>query len=369
MPNSSQHSPPYTLAELADWLGAELHGDGGARVERVTEPQDARGPADLAIAVRSSRVAELAGSRARLAVLAAGMAPPQPLQGYIQVTQPRYALVRLLRLFEPVRPLPSGIHPSAVVDPSARIASSAYVGPLCYVAADVVVDDGVIVMSQVTVGEGSRIGRESVIHPGVRIAEGSTIGCRAVIHSNVCIGSAGFSFATPERGSVDAARTEKKVTATNRGIERIPSLGGVVIGDDVEIGAGSTIDRGTIGDTVIRRGTKIDNQVMVAHNCVIGEDCLIAGQSGIAGSCRVGDRVVMGGQVGVADNLKIGDDAVLAATSGVGYDVPARAVMIDTPAIPYKDFTLRYRAVARVHRLLKDLQELRQRVLRLERER
>jgi len=370
MPDPNLHSPPFTLAELADWLGAELHGDADAQVGRVTEPQDACRVGDLAIVFQPSRLGELAGSPARLALLTKGMEPPpQRLRGYLQVGQPRYALARLLKLFEGARPLPPGIHPSTVVEAGAQISPEAYVGPLCYVAARVVIEAGVCVLSQVTLGEGCRIGRDSVIHAGARIAEGTTVGSRVTIHANACIGSAGFSFATPERGSVDAARAEKKVTASNRGIERIPSLGRVVIEDDVEIGAGSTIDRGTLGETRIGRGTKIDNQVMVAHNCTIGEDCLIAGQTGIAGSCRVGDRVVMGGQVGVADHLKIGDDAVLAAACGVGYDVPAKAVMIDTPAIPYKEFTLRYRAVARIHRLLKDLQELRQRVLRLERER
>jgi len=140
----------------------------------------------------------------------------------------------------------------------------------------------------------------------------------------------------------------------------------VILEDDVEVGACSTIDRGTVGDTRVRRGTKIDNLVMVAHNCDLGEDCMIAGQSGISGSCRIGNRVIMGGQVGVADHLQVGDDVVLAATSGLGQHVPARSVYIDTPAIPYERWQERYHNVARLKRMFREVERLRQRVEELE---
>ncbi len=369
MSSQQAQAPTYTLAEIAQRLGAELHGEGSARVARIVEPAAASAEGDLAVVIQPERLPELVGSGARLALLRAGMTPPAQLVGYLCATEPRYALAQLLQLYEPAPRLAPGVHPSAVVEASARIAESAHIGALSYVGADAVIGEQVRILPQVSIGAGSTVGDLSLLHSGVRIAEGTVIGRRVIIQSNACIGGAGFSYATPERGSVESARAEKEVTAINRGILRIPSLGRVVVEDDVEIGAGATIDRATLGETRIGRGCKIDNLVMIGHNCALGADCLIAAQTGIAGSCRIGARVVMGGQVGIADHVSVGDDAVLAASAGVAYDVPARVVMIDSPAVPYREFTLRYRAVARVQRMLRDLQELRQRVLRLERER
>ena len=187
-----------------------------------------------------------------------------------------------------------------------------------------------------------------------------------IIHANACLGADGFSYATPEPGSVETAKAGKTVSAINSGIQRIYSLGQVVVEDDVEIGACATIDRATLGKTIIGRGTKIDNQVMVAHNTSIGEDCLIAGQTGIAGSCKIGDRVVMAGRVGISDHVRVGNDAILTAGAGVANNVPEKAVMIDFPAIPYAEFSARYKALGRLKRLFKDLVDLKQRVLKLE---
>jgi UDP-3-O-[3-hydroxymyristoyl] glucosamine N-acyltransferase len=302
-----------------------------------------------------------------MALVAEGAAPVPGVEACILVARPRYALALLLELFvEPPR-LAGGIHASAVIAPSARIAPTATIGPLCFVDADAMIGEGVRVLAQVTIGAGSRIGDESILHPGVRIGEHVQIGKRVTLYPNACIGADGFSFATAEPSGIDWARTAKSVQAETRAPRRIPSLGGVVIEDDVEVGAGATIDRATLGNTLVRRGTKIDNLVLVGHNSLIGEDCLIAGQSGISGSCLIGNRVAMGGQVGIADHIRVGDDVVLAATAGVSQHVPEKSLYIDTPAIPYARWQERYKAIGRLTRLMQEVRRLGERVRLLER--
>jgi UDP-3-O-[3-hydroxymyristoyl] glucosamine N-acyltransferase len=173
-----------------------------------------------------------------------------------------------------------------------------------------------------------------LFHPGVRIGDRVIVGDRVILHHNASIGADGFSFVTPEPGSVEAAKSTGRVEATNTALRRIHSLGAVVLGDDVEVGANSAIDRGTLSDTRIGRHTKIDNLVQIGHNVTVGEMCMLCGQVGIAGSARIGNRVVLAGQVGVGDHIKIGDDAVVAAKSAVGTDVAPRTVVMGIPAVP-----------------------------------
>lgn len=356
-----------TLAEIAAAIGASVVGDGTRRAARVVHPADARAPTDLALALEPEPLAALAGSRAELAAIAGNAgAPPGPLAGYLVADRPRLAFARLLRLFEtPPRPAP-GIHPAAVVEPSARIDPTASIGPLVWVGAGAEIGAGTVLLAQVAVGAEARIGRDCLLHPGVRIGAAVGIGDRVIIQHGASIGADGFSYITPQPGSIETARATGRVTARNTEILRIPSLGTVRIEDDVEIGANSTIDRATLTATVVGRGTKIDNLVMVGHNTTIGENCLIAGQVGISGSCRIGDRVVLAGQVGIADHVTIGDDAILMAQAGVGRDVPAGAVLIGAPAMPKEEFFSALRAPRRLKRLAAEVAELARRIANLE---
>jgi len=358
---------PATLGELAQLLGAELTGNPDLPVTRVVEPASAADPSHLALAMQPARLEELRDSSASLAVLAWDAEPPRALRAWLRVTRPRHALALLLQRFAPSPRYPTGIHPSAVIESCARVAEDATVGPLCYVGAQAMIGPGSRLLAQVTVAAGARIGAGCLLHPGARIGEDCVLGDGVIIHANAVIGADGFSYATPEPGSVESVRAGKRVNAVNRGIQRIPSLGTVVLEDAVEVGACTTIDRATLGETRVGRGSKLDNLVMVAHNNRLGEDCLIAAQTGISGSCVVGDRVVMGGQVGMADHIRVGDDAVLTAKAGIHQQVASRSLMILSPAIPYREFQERYKALGRLPRLLRQVLDLGRRLGALER--
>jgi UDP-3-O-[3-hydroxymyristoyl] glucosamine N-acyltransferase len=355
------------LSDVARIVRGRLAGDGGLPVQGVARPEDLHSSRQLAVALDAEGLEALKASRARIALVAAGMEVPRGLlAGWVSVGRPRYALSLLLPHFAPSLRCRPGVHPSAVVEPSARIAADASIGPLTYVGEGAVVGSGARVLANCTLGAGCAIGAGSLLHAGVRVGPGVRVGRDVFIQSNACVGSDGFSFATAEESGIESARHSKTVREGEWVPKRIPSLGTVVVEDEVEIGACTTIARGTLGETRIRRGSKIDNLVMVGHNSLLGEYCIVAGQSGISGSCRLGDRVAMGGQSGVADHMRIGSQAVIAAGSGVSQTVPDRSVFIDLPAIPYKRWLERYRSLGRLKRFFAELERLKQRLASLE---
>ena len=357
---------PVTLAEIAAALGADVHGDGSIRIARAAHPTEAAGPDDLALAMEKGLVEALADTKARAAVVAEGTEPPANIQGWITVKRPRFAMAGLLNIFEkPVHAEP-GIHPAAFVAPDATLGEGVSVGPFAYVGPKAVLGDGVTVLPHATVGAEAVIGKDSLIHPGARIGERVVMGERCIIHPNAAVGNDGFSFVTPEPGSVESAKATGRVVGTNVLIHRVNSIGTVVMGDDVEVGANATIDRGTVTATRIGSGTKIDNLVQIGHNVVIGTNCMLCGHVGIAGSTVIGDRVVLAGKVGVADHVKIGNDAVVAANSGVGTDIPPKAVYMGYPAVPRDRAFDQYKGLARLKRLFADVADLKNRVRALD---
>lgn len=358
-----------TLAEIARAVGGVVHGDDKLTVSEVARPDRPATNGQLVLALDPRRMSKLRLDGARCAlVVKGGHFPVDTWSGWVEVERPRSVLARLLPLFEhPLETLP-GIHPSAVVESSAEIAAGASIGPLCYVGHHVLVETGARILSQCTLGNNCRIGADSLLYPGVRIGNRVVVGRRVIIHGNACIGADGFSFAPTSSTGAEGSRGGKAVDGNAWELERVPSLGSVIIEDDVEIGACSTIDRGTLEDTVIGRSSKLDNLVMVGHNTRMGEFCLVAGQSGIAGSCELGDRVALGGQCGVTDHVKIGDNAVLMARTGVSGAIPPRSLSIDTPATPYERWRERYRSLSRLKRLLTEFETIKSRLLRLEQE-
>ena len=341
------------LSEIATALGATVSGDGSLPIAGIDHPASAR-PDDLALAMEEEALAALPGSRARAAILRQGMAAPVPLAGVLHIDHPRYALAGLTRLFAQPPYVAPGIHALAVVDPSAAIGDGSAIGPFVQIGPGARIGPRARILGQASIGAGARIGADALIYPGVRIGERVEIGNGAILHNNASIGADGFSFAIPEPGEAPPPGQAP--------IQRIASLGTVVIGDDVEIGANTCIDRGTIEATRIGSGTKIDNLVMVGHNNRIGRSCLIAGRVGISGSCRIGDGVILAGGVGIADHVTIGDRAVVLAGAQVGSNrIAPGAVVIGMPAIAKEKFFEQVRQLHRLKRLFADVAELKAR--------
>jgi UDP-3-O-[3-hydroxymyristoyl] glucosamine N-acyltransferase len=350
----------YSIAEIAAAIGAEAEGDLGLCVTAAAEPA-AAGPDDLALAMAPDYGAALTAGRARAAMLWQGADwRALGLRAAILVPRGRLAMARLTAFLDPGLQWPPGVHPQAVVDPAARLGEGVSVGPFAVIGAGAEIGAGARIADHVTVAAGAAIGAGVTLHPGVRIGRRVRIGARTMVHPNAVIGADGFSWVTEQPSHAETARRDLSEGVVPAGPadptwHRIHSLGGVEIGEDVEIGALAAIDAGTIRPTVIGRGTKIDNQVQIAHNCVIGEHCLLAGQVGIAGSVRIGDRAVLGGKAGVGDNLNIGADAVIGGACNIMAHVPAGRVMMGMPAMPIAQQVESYKALRRLPRLMRDL--------------
>jgi len=350
----------HRLSDLAAALGARLEGDGTLTILRAAEPHMA-GPDELAMAMSPAYAARLTEGRARAAVLHDGADwRALGLDAAIFVPRPRYAMAGLTAALDPGPDLAPGVHPSAVIDPTAELGPGVSVGPLTVIGPRARIGAHSRIAAQVTVGAQAVLDQGALLMPGVRIGERVRIGARFIAQPNAVVGGDGFSFVTPERGRVEEVRATLGQVApgTAQSWVRIHSLGAVVIGDDVELGAGATIDRGTIRDTQVGSGTKIDNLVQIGHNVIVGRDCLLCAQAGVAGSTVLGDRVVLAGQSGVADNLSVGDDAVITAGTKVLSNVPAGRVMAGYPAVTMESHLAIYKAQRRLPRMAETLAEL-----------
>ena len=337
---------PYTLAELAATLGARLEGDPGLRLGGVA-PLETAGPGDVSFALGARHARAAAASRAGAILIGediTGLAC-----AVLRVPAPQTALIALLRLFHPDPPPEPGIHRLAWVAEGAEVDPSVAVGPFAVVERGAHIGRGSRVGALCFVGEGARLGEEVRLYPRVVVRDGVQIGNRVIVHSGAVLGADGFGYAFDG----DAHR-------------KIPQVGGVRIGDDVEIGANTTVDRATVGVTVIGRGSKVDNLVQVAHNCEIGEDVILVSQVGVSGSCRIGNRAVLAGQVGVADHVTIGAAAIITAKSGLPGDVPAGEVWSGIPARPTGEAKRIWAAERRLPELLRRVRELEARLSELE---
>ena len=334
---------PTPLRELARHLGREVEGDGDRVVSGAASLEDA-GPGDLGFA-RSARYGDaLRASRAGAVILPHGMdAGGRPA---IRSPDPGLDFARAVAWLEPEpRPEP-GIHPAAWVAPGARVDASASVGPRAVVGEGTCVGAGTVIHAGATLYRDVEVGRDCTIHAGAVLREGTRVGDRVILQPGVVLGGDGFGYAMDERGSP----------------EKIPQVGRVVVGDDVEIGANATVDRATLGETRIGRGTKIDNLVMIGHNCEIGEDVLIVAQTGLSGSTRVDDGAVLMAQVGVTNQPRIGERAFVAARGGVTRDVPPGARVGGFPAQEFSRYNRMVAAMRRLPELLSRLREVERRL-------
>jgi UDP-3-O-[3-hydroxymyristoyl] glucosamine N-acyltransferase len=336
---SSKNDACLKLREIARLLGCPFEGDGDMEIRGAASLERAQ-KGDIVFLAQEKYRELLEKSEASAAIV--------PLEGkyeripVIRAENPYLAFIRVISLFfKPYRPQP-GIHSSAQVARSAKIGKDVAIGALASIGEDVEIGAGTVIFPFAVIYPRVKIGEETVIYSHVSIREDVRIGNRVIIHCGAVIGSDGFGY----------------VKAADGTYIKVPQKGRVVIEDDVEIGANTTVDRAALEETVIRKGTKIDNLVMVAHNVEIGSDCILAGQTGIAGSSKIGKNVVMAGQVGIADHVNIGDNVIIAAKSGITKAVPAGSFIAGSPHLDIRDWRKVWVLLPQLYDLVKDMKRM-----------
>ncbi len=313
----------FTAATIAGFLKGEIEGDPETVVHTVAKIEEGQKGA-LSFLANPKYEQYLYTTRSSVVLVNRSFVPASKVEAtLIRVENAYEAFASLLRLVDQARPRKKGIHPTAVIEPTARIGIDVYIGPYSYVGENCLIGDNCSIYPHVYIGDNTRIGIGSVLNPGVKIYHDCILGEGCIVHAGSVIGSDGFGFA-PQ------SETE---------FMKIPQLGNVVIEDHVEIGANVAIDRATMGSTVIRKGVKLDNLIQVGHNVEIGENTVMAGQSGIAGSSKIGKNCMFAGQVGIAGHIKIADGTKLGAQSGVPGDIrKENSILTGYPAIDHRNF-------------------------------
>jgi UDP-3-O-[3-hydroxymyristoyl] glucosamine N-acyltransferase len=328
-----------TLAELAALVDGQLVGDPATAISGAAIIRDAI-PGQITLADKPRTLAQLAESRASAVVVGPGM--ESSTVPYIRVSDVHRSFARIVARFHPPQvSARTGVSPQATVHPTARIGHDCEVQAGAWIGEEVEIGEGSTIHSGVRILSRCRIGERTTLFPNVVLYENSVVGARCLLHAGVVVGGYGFGYETVQGRHQLSAQ-----------------LGYTELGDDVEVGACSTIDRGTYGPTTVGEGTKIDNHVMIAHNCRIGRHNIICSQVGIAGSCTTGDYVVLAGQVGIRDHVRIGDRAVVGAQAGVMCDIPAGAHYLGSPAMPEREQMHIFAAESRLPEMRKQLKAL-----------
>lgn len=343
-------TPSQTLTSveaLAACVAGDVCGDASLLCDSAATLETA-GSRSITLVDANDRLHLLGKSQAAAAVVPRGTGPLD--RPTIEVDDVHAAFAAIVQHFRPQRTTPAiGISPQASVDPSAELGADCVIHPFAVIGPDVVLAAGVTVHAGCRIAAGCRVGSGSVLHAGATLYEDTIVGERAIVHANAVLGANGFGY--------KVADGQYELSA---------QLGWVELGNDVEVGAGTTIDRGTYGPTTIGDGTKIDNLVMIAHNCRIGRHNMICSQVGVAGSTSTGDWVVMAGQVGVRDHVHIGDGAILGARSGVSNDIPAKTTVLGEPAIELRERKLQLATMTKLPEMRKQLKGLLERMAALE---
>ncbi len=327
----------FSVEEISQIVGGILTKAEDAKIRMIAPPLLCDENM-LALALSEEEIGNLAKTKAKAALAPLGVS----FEGLtiIEVERPRLAMMKLLTLFYEEPYVNDNVHPTAVIHPEATVAKSAKIGANVVVSKGAVVGENTRILANSYIGNNAKIGDNCFLHANVNIGDRVVVGNDCIFHHGVSLGADGFSFVTETPDNIEQARKEGEIKQENKEqkIFKIPSLGSVVIGNNVEIGANTAIDRGTIENTVIGDDTKIDDLVMIGHNCRVGSGCMIVSQVGIAGSCVIGDRVVIAGQAGLADHINIGSDSLIAAKAGVSKSFPEKSIIVGIPAVPRKEF-------------------------------
>lgn len=334
-----------TLNEIARIIGGEVVGDGNTLIKGACGVQEAR-EGDITFLAHPKYLPFLKNSKASAVIVARDVDLSD--KAVIRTENPALAFLKALEIWRPQEDrFESGIHPKAVIAETARLGKNVTVGPGAVIEDGCAIGDQSVVLANSFVGRGSQVGRRVLIYPNVSVREYSRIDDRVTLHCGVVIGSDGYGYENVNDRHV-----------------KIPQLGNVWIQDDVEIGANSCVDRARFGSTIIKKGTKIDNLVQIAHNVVIGEHCLVISQVGIAGSAELEDHVTLAGQVGVTGHLKIGANSKIGAQSGVFTSVPRNSVLLGSPPRPVREEKELIVYMSRLPQLFKEFKDLKKKIER-----
>ena len=316
----------FTAGQIADQINGTIVGDRDVDIFNISKIEEGT-KGSLTFLANPKYTEFIYSTNASAAIVAEDFEPTEKIKTtLIKVKDPYSSFTTILELFNKEITSKKGISEFTVIEQNAIISDSSYIGSFTTIGKDSKISDNCIIENQVFIGNNVEIGEGTRIYPGVKILDDTKIGKNCIIHSSCSIGSDGFGFAQNDDGSY----------------KKIPQTGNVIIGDNVEIGSNSTIDRATLGSTIIHKGVKLDNQIQIAHNVEIGENTAIAAQSGIAGSTKIGRNCMIGGQVGIIGHLKIGDNVKIQAQAGVTSDIKSDSRVTGTPAISHMNYNKSY---------------------------
>jgi len=334
------------LKELAQWVDGTVVGDGEIEISGVAAIEEAQ-VGEITFIANPKYLPKLSETKASAIIVSKEVT--QADKPLLCVTHPHLAFVKILTLFFQKPYQPKGIDSNTWISPTAKLGTDLTLYPFVYIGDRCSIGDRVTLYPGVCVGEDAVVGEDSILYPNVSVYPGTLVGKRVILHSGVVIGSDGFGYVKEGKKNV-----------------KIPQVGRVEIEDDVELGANTTVDRAALGKTIIRRGTKIDNLVQVAHSVVIGEDSILCAQAGISGSTKIGSNVTLAGQVGVVDHVEIGDNVIVGAQAGVTHNLPGNQGYVGSPALPHREFLRSNAVFPKLPELRKTLLDVEKRLKKIE---
>lgn len=334
----------FTANQIAAIANGTVEGDGNVKISTFAKIEEGK-PGAISFLANPKYTNFIYSTGSSAVLVSKDFVPENPVAAtLIRVDDPYATVAQLLTMVQQMmNPPKRGIESPSFIHPEAKVAEDVYIGAFAYIGRGAVVESGAQVYPQVYVGDGAGVGENSILYAGVKVYHGCRIGKNCIIHSGAVIGADGFGFAPVDGG-----------------YEKIPQTGIVVVEDDVEIGANTTVDRAMMGATKIGKGVKLDNLIQIAHNCEVGESTVMAAQAGVAGSTKVGAHCMIGGQVGLAGHIHISDNVEIAAQSGLHRDVPAGERLIGSPAMTFQDFaaqTMNLRRIPRINERLGKLEK------------
>lgn len=339
--------PPLTVKKIAKYLNCSFEGNGETVIKGVSSLEKAD-KGDLVFFSQKKYRKSLQKTHASAAIIP--MDEEFEQLPVIKSENPHLSFVKVIELLHHSQLPKPGIHPNASVSPLARIGTDVSIGAFVSIGDHAVIGDRTVIFPLVTIYPDVKIGKDCVIHSNVAIRSSTEIGSKVILHNGVKLGSDGFGYVKKKEGPY----------------AKIPQIGKLIIKDNVEIGANTSIDRASLDQTVIHQGVKIDNLVQIAHNVIIGKDSIIAGQAGISGSVKVGKNVIMGGQVGIADHIEIGDNTIIAAKTGVSGNIPPDSIIAGYPHRTLTEWKKIWASLSRLRPMMKELNRLKKRIKKLE---